>query len=163
MKDYNSYIGGVDKADMLCSIYGVGRKSKRWWHRIFFGLVSCTLCNAYVVYKKLIEPSIRSLEFHRSIAQYLITLNKQPKVGQPLSTPSHGSAKKHRKVSYGVPDSIRLQNIGVHYVIYKKERGRCELCSKRSTRSRPHSKCYMCNVVLCCNEKKNCSKEFHDF
>ena len=47
VKDYNSYMGGVDKADMLGSIYGVGRKSKKWWHSIFFGLVSCTLCNAY--------------------------------------------------------------------------------------------------------------------
>ena len=114
-------MGGVDKADMLCSIYGVGCKSERWWHRIFFGLVSHTLCNAYVVYKKLIEPSIRSLEFHHSIAQSLITLSKQ----FPLSTPSHGSAKKHGKVSYSVPDSIRLQNIGAHYVIYKKETGQC--------------------------------------
>ena len=68
VKDYNSYMGGIDKDNMLCSIYGAGRKSKKWWHRIFFGLVSHTLCNAYVVYKKLIEPSIRSLEFHRSIA-----------------------------------------------------------------------------------------------
>ena len=68
VKDYNSYMGGIDKDNMLCSIYGAGRKSKKWWHRIFFGLVSHTLCNAYVVYKKLTEPSIRSLEFHRSIA-----------------------------------------------------------------------------------------------
>ena len=123
VKDYNSYMGGVDKADMLCSIYGVGRKSKKWWHRIFFGLVSLTLCNAYVVYKKLIEPSIRSLEFHCSIPQSLITLSKHPKIVRPLSTPSHGSAKKHRKVSYSVPDSIKLQTIGAHYVIYKSGRG----------------------------------------
>ena len=141
LKDYNSCMGGVDIADMLCSIYGVRWKSKKWWHHIFFGLVSCTLCNAYVVYQKLIEPSIRSLEFHRSIAQSLITLSKQPKVGQPLSTPSHGSAKKHRKVSYSVPDSNRLKNIGAHYVIYKSERGQCEVCSKRSIQSRSHSKC----------------------
>ena len=77
MKDYNSYIGRVYKANILCSIYGIGHKSKKWWHRIFFGLVSCTLCNAYIVYKKLIEPSIRSLEFHHSIAQSLITLSTQ--------------------------------------------------------------------------------------
>ena len=121
--DYNFYMGAVDKADMLCSIYGVACKSKKWWRRIFFGLVSRTLCNAYVVYKKLIESSIRSLQFHRSIAQSLITLIKHPKVGRPLAAPSLGSAKKCRKVSYSVPDSIRLQNIGAHCVIYKSERG----------------------------------------
>ena len=148
VKDYNSYIGRVDKAVMLCSIYGVGHKSKKWWHRIFFGLVSRTLCNAYVVYKKLIESSIRSLEFHHSISQSLITLN----VGRPLPTSSHGSVKKRRKVSCSVPDLIRLQNIGAHYVIYTSERGRCEACSERSIHLRPHSKSCMCNVFLCCNE-----------
>ena len=92
-------MGGIDKADMLCSICGVGRKSNKWWlHRIFFSLVSRTLCNAYVVYKKLIEPSITSLEFHRNIAQSLITLSKQPKFGRLLSTLSHSSAKKRRNV-----------------------------------------------------------------
>ena len=109
VKEYNSSMGGVDKVDMLCLIYDVGCKSKKWWHHIFFGLVSHTLCNAYVVYKKLIEPSIRSLEFHHSIAQSLITLSKQPNVGRPFSTPTHASTKKRRK-----PGSIRLQNIGVH-------------------------------------------------
>ena len=109
VKEYNSSMGGVDKVDMLCLIYGVGCKSKKWWHHIFFGLVSHTLCNAYVVYKKPIEPSIRSLEFHHSIAQSLITLSKQPNVGRPFSTPTHASTKKRRK-----PGSIRLQNIGVH-------------------------------------------------
>ena len=154
-------MGGVDKADIQCSIYGVGRKSKKWSHRIFFGLISRTPCNAYVVYKNLTEPSIRSLELHCSIAQFLITLSKQPKVGRPLSTPSHGPAKKRRKISYSVPDSIRLQNIGAHYVTYESEIGRCQVCSKRSIQSRPQSKCSMCNIFLCCNEKKNCCKQFH--
>ena len=125
-------------------------------------LVSGTLYNTYVVYKKLIEPSIRSLEFHRSIPQSLITLSKHPKIVRPLSTPSHGSAKKHRKVSYGVPDSIKLQTIGAHYVIYKSGRGWCEVCSERRIQSRPHNKCYMRNVFLSCNKKKNCFEEFHN-
>ena len=48
VKGYNSYVGGVDQADILCSIYDV--------------------CCIY-----------------------------------------QGSAKKHRKVSYSVPDLIKLQ------------------------------------------------------
>ena len=116
---------------MLSSIYDVGCKLNKWWHRIFFGLVSRTLCNAYVVYKKRIEPSIRSLEFHRSIVQSLIILSKQTKVDRPTSAPNHGSAKKRRKVSYKLPHSIRIQNIGAHYVIYKSERRWCDVCSKK--------------------------------
>ena len=37
VKDYNSYMEGVDKADMLWSIYGVGRRSRKCKDRIFFG------------------------------------------------------------------------------------------------------------------------------
>ena len=34
--DYNKFMGGVDKADMLCAVQGLSRKSKKWWHRVFF-------------------------------------------------------------------------------------------------------------------------------
>ena len=107
---------------------------------------------------------MRSLKFHRSIAKSLITLSKQAKVGRPLSTleQSHGSSKKCREVSYSVPDSIKLQNIGLHYAIYKSEGGQSKVFSKRSIQSRTHSKCYMFNVFLCCNEKKKCLKEFQN-
>ena len=33
--DYNKFMEGVDKADMLCAAQGLSRKSKKWWHRIF--------------------------------------------------------------------------------------------------------------------------------
>ena len=36
-------MGGVDKADMLCGLYGVSRKSKKWQHRMSFGLIDRTL------------------------------------------------------------------------------------------------------------------------
>ena len=31
IKDYNAFTGGVDKADMLAALYGLSRKSKKWW------------------------------------------------------------------------------------------------------------------------------------
>ncbi|GFN81184.1 PiggyBac transposable element-derived protein 4 [Plakobranchus ocellatus] len=49
VRDYNMHIGGVDMADMLCSSYGLSRKSKKWWHCLFFGLIDRTLINAYIV------------------------------------------------------------------------------------------------------------------
>jgi len=36
MKDYNENMGFVDKADMLKALYEVNRKSRKWWHRIFW-------------------------------------------------------------------------------------------------------------------------------
>ena len=39
VKDYNTFMGGVDKVNMLCSLYGTFKKSKKWWCCISFGLV----------------------------------------------------------------------------------------------------------------------------
>ena len=160
VKDYNEYMGGVDKADMLCSIYGLGRKSKKWWHRIFFGILDRTLSNAFIVFCKINGTKPPSLEFRCQVCQSLITLGRPTKVGRPLSNPRLTTPKR-RKSAFSTPASIRLEKVGVHLVIYDNNRGRYEVCSSKKIQSRPHSKCSMCKVFLCSNEKKNCFIEFH--
>ena len=36
VRDYNKFMGGIDKADICCAIYGTSRKSMKWWHDILF-------------------------------------------------------------------------------------------------------------------------------
>lgn len=72
VRDYNCYMGGVDHADQLRTTYGVNRKSKKWWHRIFWGLLDIMFVNSYVVYKQ-IHGSITLLDFRRSVTQGLLT------------------------------------------------------------------------------------------
>ena len=163
VKNYNQDMGGVDKADMLCSIHGLGRKSKKWWHRIFFGILDRTLVNASISYMKLERKSISILDFRRSVAQELLTIARIPKVGRPSSTPKPLKNRKRRSTEYSVERGCRLQNRGAHWVVYdKKQRGRCEVCSKKKIESRPHSQCSVCMVFLCCNENKNCFLEYHE-
>ena len=159
--DYNKYMGGVDKADMLCADQGLSRKSKKWWHRIFFGIIDRTVVNAQIVFSKLEGKSVSVLEYRRAVTQAFITRATPPKVGRPRSTPSPQVPTKRRKSGYSVSKDIRLQNLGAHWVTYEKKRGRCEICQKKQIESRPHSKCTMCKVHLCCNEHKNCFAEFH--
>ena len=45
-------MGSLDKADMLSASYGVGGKSKKWWHQIFIGLSDCTIANAAIACEK---------------------------------------------------------------------------------------------------------------
>ena len=73
-KDYNNNMLGVDRADQLCAIYGIDRKSKKWWHRIFFGIIDRTIVNAQIVHNKFSASPLNSLNFRRSVAQRLITL-----------------------------------------------------------------------------------------
>ena len=44
--DYNKRMGYVDKGDMLKSLYGLDRKSKKWWHRIVFHFLDVALVNS---------------------------------------------------------------------------------------------------------------------
>ena len=164
MKDYNNNMFGVDKADQLCAIYGIDRKSKKWWHRIFFGMIDRTIVNAQIVHNKLSAHPLNSLNFRRSVAQTLIALSKPRKPGRPVHSMQQPTSKKRRRShTASVSSAIRLQNRGAHWVEFDpKKRGRCEVCSSKGTESRPHSTCSLCKVFLCCNVNKNCFKEFHD-
>lgn len=165
VNDYNNNMGGVDHADQLRSTYGLNRRSKKWWHKIFFGLLDITFVNAYVVYCNQFEK-ISLLEFRRAIAMGL--MSKRPSVSttrKRLSQENNRNSPqvvKRRKKNFSVSPDVRLSNRGIHWVKYVKERGRCEVCSKKQVQSRPHSKCSTCNIFLCCNEKKNCMAEYHE-
>ncbi|XP_045134450.1 piggyBac transposable element-derived protein 2-like [Portunus trituberculatus] len=76
VKDYNDNMGGVDKHDMLRQLYGTNRKSMKWWHRIFWGLLDMCIVNAYVVYKES-HGSLPLLDFRRDLAQGLLTYSKE--------------------------------------------------------------------------------------
>lgn len=158
VSDYNKYMGGVDHADRLRALYNIDRKSPKWWHRLFFGLIDIMFVNSYVVYTTLFNK-ISVLEYRRSVVQGLLT-------NQSLKTKNSPAQKqknnKRRKTGFSVSRDVRTGNTGIHWPCFVKERARCEVCSSKAIESRPHSKCSHCNVFLCCNEKKNCFSEFHE-
>ena len=46
---YNSYMGGVDKADMLLALYRTKYRSRKWYQRIAFHLISQCAVNAWII------------------------------------------------------------------------------------------------------------------
>ena len=83
-KDYNSHMGCVDKADMLKSYYEISRKSKKWWHRIFWHFVDATLVNSFIIYRLLFPTENLSLKnFRLSVVDHLIGVPNRPKRGRP--------------------------------------------------------------------------------
>ena len=52
VKDYNENMGFVDKADMLKALYEVNRKSRKWWHRIFWYILEVMVVNAFIIYRE---------------------------------------------------------------------------------------------------------------
>ena len=50
---YNKFIGGVDKCDMFLALYRTKLKTRKWYHRIAIHLLSVSVLNAFVIYKKV--------------------------------------------------------------------------------------------------------------
>ena len=63
VKEYNMCMGGVDLADFRCAVNGRSRKSPKWWHHIFFGLLDKTFANGFVVFKKLTHENMTMLTY----------------------------------------------------------------------------------------------------
>lgn len=158
VRDYNESMGGVDKADMLCAIHGLDRKSKKWWHRIFFGIIDRTLVNAQITYNQLGKGHLTTAEFRRSVA--LITISRQPRIGRPpLVSPPKG-AKKRRRSNFSAPTSIRLENRGVHWLHSTLSEADAKAVSKTKRnpgriRSVPHARSSLAStarrIVLVCS------------
>ncbi|GFN84042.1 hypothetical protein PoB_001054800 [Plakobranchus ocellatus] len=80
-------------------------------------------------------------------------MSRPPNVGRtfkssclspPLGSPAvNGGIKRRIKGNFSVSDAVELQEFGVHYIMCRAERGRCEVCSSNGVQSRPHSKCRM--------------------
>ena len=50
-KDYNGYMGCVDKSDQMKSFYEITRKSKKWWHRLLWHFIDVTLVKSFIISK----------------------------------------------------------------------------------------------------------------
>ena len=51
LPDYQSFMRGIDRGDQLMGYYNVGRRSKKWWKRVFAYLLEVSVLNAYILQK----------------------------------------------------------------------------------------------------------------
>ncbi|KAJ8926494.1 hypothetical protein NQ314_021139 [Rhamnusium bicolor] len=70
VKDYNMHMNYVDKSDMHIATYRIDRKSRKWWHRLFWHFLDLTIVNTYIIFKdRAPNCKIISLkEFRLSVA-----------------------------------------------------------------------------------------------
>lgn len=163
IKDYNTFMGGVDKADQLRALYNVNKKSNKWWHRLFQGIIDIVFVNSFVINNELNDTKLSVKQFRRAVAQSLIILNKCHKItfDKSPSSNKNGLQPRRSKQLYSTPSDVRLGNLGAHWVEFTKNRGKCEVCSKKQIESKPFTKCSTCKVFLCLNEKKPCFNDYH--
>jgi len=151
-KDYNNHMGCVDKADMLKSYYEISRKSKKWWHRIFWHFVDV---NSYIIYNQLFPTHTMLLkDFRLAIVDHLVGFSNRPKRGRPAST---SPLKKYKSK---VSDTIRTTQT-FHFPAVQDTRRRCVYCSTKAQEKRTSFYCKTCEVPLCISKGQNCFEKYH--
>lgn len=157
VRDYNIHMGYVDKMDMLKSIYETDRKSKKWWHRIFFYFVDVALLNSFIIFKlRSTGKSLSLKNFRLSVAVGLIgAVRNVPQRGRKSEEPLHAA----NNFKPTVPLEVRFDQCA-HMPIHGNPR-RCAHCSTRNQPHRSKWACTTCNVGLCLNDKKNCFIPYH--
>ena len=74
LPDYQKFMRGIDRGDQMMGYYNVGRRSRKWWKRVFSYLIEVCLLNAYVLHKFFDEVQADFLQFRLDLAAQLIVL-----------------------------------------------------------------------------------------
>ena len=159
--DYNRNMGFVDHFDHLKSLYEIDRKSKKWWHCIFFHFLDSAIVNAFIIYKMLpnSDKELKIMKnFRLDIVRCLMMMGNE---GEPRKRLSKGisptTIKKHR---LHVPDEQRYQDVK-HLPVKCKPR-QCAFCSTTQKLHTTRWMCETCNVGLCMLQKGiTCFQKFH--
>lgn len=151
VKVYNESMGGVDKFDQLRECYAIGRRSVKWWHRIFYYLVDLAIVNSYVMWKlkQADQSKCHQLDFRINLARQLIAgFSSRKNRGRPPNF-----------VKRKLPDSVRMANVGAHMPEQHDNYRRCKLCSGAGNKQkRTRFVCSFCKVPLCITP---CFPKFH--
>lgn len=153
--DYNKHMGYVDNADRLLSTYKIDRKSKKWWHRVFWHFLDLTIVNSFILYKnKDSQPSVTLKKFRLLLADQL--------VGHKIVV-SRGRKRQAAVVSSQKPQvSIdRRRSQASHMPKHIESQRRCALCSTKFNQNRTSWICSICDVPLCLFPNRNCFITYH--
>ena len=84
-KDYNGYMGCVDKSDQMKSFYEITRKSKKWWHCLLWHFIHVTLVNSFIIFKLLnSNKDLKLKDFRLTVVDELIGIKFQKKRGKTM-------------------------------------------------------------------------------
>lgn len=152
VRDYNLWMGGVDRFDQKRNAYPLDRRSKRSWSRIFYFILDAAIVNAYIQYGY--RNSIAYLFFRVMLGRQLISGRSFRKGRRSLVYHKRGS--KNGLILTGVPGDVRFNGQG-HYPCTTTTHKRCRWSSTTSQEKRTKLVCVACQVPLCIT----CFAPFH--
>ena len=139
VQTYNQFMNGVDYADQLRNEYPTYRRSKKWWHYLFWFLWDISVCNAFILMKESPahqrktkgnkEKKLTLLEFKMALAKTFI-----------------GNYRASRKRSL----TSSIDPTGDCRMPTRGKKARCPECRFQGRgRKEPSNRCQQCNVSLC--------------
>ena len=151
--NYNRFMGGVDKADMLSALYRSKCRTRKWYMRIFTHLLSITAVNAWCIY--------RQIGGNGSLKDFIVDLSRTLMGGVEergdIDEPRAKRPCRSLKAS-DVPKPVRTDK--VHHWPYQMageaQRCKCPGCSRRT-----RFMCSKCQLYLCVVGSK-CFLDFHE-
>ncbi|KAM7313423.1 piggyBac transposable element-derived protein 4-like [Ixodes scapularis] len=103
LQDYNRNMNFVGKFDQLKDQYQVDRKSRKWWHRIFFHFLDCCVVNAFIIFKELEDSEKMTLkDFRRSVIASL-TAEGQVGCSSKRKSSTHQTVQLKKSKPYVAP------------------------------------------------------------
>lgn len=157
-------MGGVDRFDQKRGTYPISRRSKRWWMRIFYFLVDAAITNADILHthNDRVHNPIGALQFRTDLARNLInsysSRKRRVSVLPNFATKRPKGPTSRQKSIYGIPDEIRLNDVGSHMPGELPSYRRCRACSSKALGKKNKIECVKCKVPLCIAP---CFAQFH--
>ena len=139
--DYTKNMRLVDKSDMQIGEIDSGRKTVKWYKKLFYHLLDISLLNSYNYYKLNTGKSVTLRKFSRDIVYEI--LEKYGKIN--LSRSCRASKLE------GAPDRIQEQvYMSRHYLMNLPVTTE----GKASKRKSGQKRCKVCNETVCKNKKR---------
>lgn len=159
IKQYNTFMGGVDLNDQFRSYYTSGRTGKKWWRYVFWYLLDVSICNAMVL--EHVSPTTRHGRKRRALFPFKLQLAKEL-IGGFCGRKRYPGLK--RKCA-STQSTIAISNLPGHSEVKFSGRKRvcmqCARCGRKTPSGRtPETSfgCDRCGVNLCRN---GCFLQYH--
>ena len=153
IKDYNKYMGGVDRSDQLINKYHSLRKTNKWWKTLFLHMIDIARVNSYILFNDwrsknqdvegLKRPNrYTQLDFTEELIRELAEIklySKVPTASMPVYHVSHSI----------IP-------------IFDDKRRNCTVCYHwHGVEHKTSVMCGDCGLPLCFVKGRNCLFEYH--
>ena len=126
VQDYNRYMGGVDRADQMCSYHPFPHKCIKWYIRLFNHVVELALINARICYNLTHAKKLSSESFRKTIADEMVRPYVETRI------PKQAEVQVPTEMR-GVPARL----LGKHFMAqFGKSKPDCIVCSDRKAKKR---------------------------